>query len=71
MARVIVRVELHGATTEEQYARLHTQMAGIKFVRRIKGSDSTTYLLPTATYVSDAFETLSAALDSAWKGHLA
>lgn len=66
MARVVVRVELHGATTEEQYARLHVQMAAAKFARRISGGDGAIYLLPTATYVSDAFETVNAALDSAW-----
>ena len=67
MARVIVRVELHGASTEQQYERLHTQMAGAGFGRTITGSDGNQYVLPTATYSSERFANESVACDAAWK----
>lgn len=66
MARVIVRVELHGATTEQQYDRLHAQMATAGFNRTIAGSDGKQYWLPTATYSSDRFTSETSARDAAW-----
>lgn len=66
MARVIVRVELHGATTEQQYDRLHAQMESAGFKRTIVGGDSRQYWLPTATYSSERFTSETSARDAAW-----
>lgn len=66
MARVIVRVEIHGATTEQQYERLHTQMAAASFDPTITGGNGVRYWLPTATYSSDRYSSASAARDAAW-----
>jgi hypothetical protein len=66
MARVIVRVELHEANTEQQYERLHRQMAAAGFGRTITGGDGNKYWLPTATYSSEQFASETAARDAAW-----
>jgi hypothetical protein len=47
----ICRVELHGARTEEDYVRLHEEMAKTKFYFVIMGGTGDTPLrLPTGTY---------------------
>lgn len=66
MARVVVRVELHGASTEQQYERLHEQMASAGFGRTITGADGNQYWLPTATYSSERFASEATARDAAW-----
>lgn len=66
MARVVVRVELHGATTEEQYERLHAQMAAAGFARTIMGGNGVRYALPTATYSSERYTSETTARDAAW-----
>ena len=67
MARVVVRVELHGATTEWQYEQLHMQMADAGFRRMITGSSGSHYWLPAATYCSEGYRTEAAARDAAWE----
>ena len=66
MARVVVRVELHGATTEQQFERLHTQMASAGFGRTILAGDGSRCWLPTATYYSEKFASETIARDAAW-----
>lgn len=66
MARVVVRVELHGATTEGQYERLHAQMAAAGFDPTITGGNGIRFWLPTATYSSDRYGSAVAARDAAW-----
>jgi hypothetical protein len=66
MARVVVRVELHGATTEQQYERLHTRMASAGFSRTITAGNGGQYWLPTATYSSDRYGSETLARDAAW-----
>jgi len=67
MAAVVVRVELHGATTEEQYSRLHDAMRRAGFGRTITSGDGTQYWLPTATYRSATFADASTAQAAAWE----
>nr|CUV57333.1 conserved protein of unknown function [Ralstonia solanacearum] len=50
MHRHIARITVHAAS-EEDYAKLHEQMASINFVRFIVGDDGQSYKLPDATYV--------------------
>jgi hypothetical protein len=66
MARVVVRVELHGATTEQQYERLHAQMASAGFGRTIVAGNGAQYWLPTATYSSEGYSSETTARDAAW-----
>lgn len=68
MAQVVVRVELHGATTEDQYQRLHTAMQARGFARTIVADGGARYLLPTATYYSDRYADAASATDAAWQG---
>lgn len=67
MAHVAVRVELHGAVTEDQYQRLHAAMQARGFVRTITAGNGTRYWLPTATYCSDAYADATSARDAAWQ----
>jgi hypothetical protein len=68
MANVIVRVELHGATTETQYQALHQAMAAIGFERTIvDGNSGTRKQLPTAMYYSNRYANVPSARDAAWK----
>ena len=58
MAQYIVRVELHGATSEKAYESLHEAMANQGFSRTIRADDGNDYYLPTAMYsVSGEFST--------------
>jgi hypothetical protein len=65
MPRVMVRVELHGATAE-QYDQLRVQMASARFARIIAGADGESYALPTATYCSDSYDSANAACNAGW-----
>ena len=68
MANVIVRVELHGATTETQYQALHQAMAAIGFERTIvDGKTGVHQRLPTAMYYSTRYANVPSARDAAWK----
>lgn len=67
MANVVVRVELHGAVTEEQYKRLHAAMQARSFVRTITGGDGVRYWLPSAMYSSEAYADAASARDAAWQ----
>lgn len=67
MAHVVVRVELHGAVTEDQYQRLHAAMQRSGFVRTIVGGDGAKYWLPTAMYYSDTYADAASARDAAWQ----
>jgi hypothetical protein len=66
MARVVVRVELHGATTEQQYECLHAQMAAAGFGRTIVAGNGAEYWLPTAMYSSERYSGEATARDAAW-----
>jgi len=66
LANAIVRVELHGATTEAQYQTLHQAMAAIGFERAITGGRGARYQLPTAMYYSTRYPSVQAARDAAW-----
>jgi hypothetical protein len=71
MANTIVRVELHGATNEAQYQKLHQAMAAIGFERTIvEGNTRARMQLPTAMYYSTRYATVPAARDAAWKAAL-
>jgi hypothetical protein len=50
MPNFITRVELHGPTTGEDYAKLHSAMEKKGFFRTITSSEKITYHLPTAEY---------------------
>ena len=50
MARFIVRVELHDASTWQDYELLHKKMEAEGFTRTITGSNGVTYHLPPAEY---------------------
>jgi hypothetical protein len=65
MARYTVRVELHNATTWQDYDTLHTAMGKEGFSRTIVGSDGVTYELPTAEYVITGTLTSQQVLDRA------
>ena len=52
MPQFITRVELHNATTYQEYDALHTAMQRLNFFRTIIGSDNQTYHLPMAEYHS-------------------
>jgi hypothetical protein len=65
MAHVVVRVEMHGNTTEEQYKRLHAAMQSRGFVRTITNGSGTKYWLPTAMYYSNAYSDAATARDAA------
>ena len=65
MANYIARVELHGATEEEDYEVLHDEMAQRGFTRQIQGNDGVEYQLPTGTYVvQDTDATLQTAYNA-------
>lgn len=49
MSAFLVRIELHGATWAD-YEKLHAQMEGRGFSRKITGDNGRTYQLPTAEY---------------------
>jgi hypothetical protein len=66
MARVVVTVNLHGASTEQAYERLHARMAAAGFSRTITGGNGSGYWLPTATYQTERYRTEAAARDAAW-----
>ena len=51
MKQYITRVELHLATGDD-YTKLHSYMAEVKFSRSIPASDGKRYTLPSATYYS-------------------
>lgn len=50
MARFTTRVELHGAKLEEDYEKLHSEMAKFGFKRTVTSDKGVTYKLPTAEY---------------------
>jgi hypothetical protein len=66
MARVVIRVDLHGEATERDYERLNSQMATAGFVRTITSSDGIQYWLPDATYASESYGNEISARDAAW-----
>jgi hypothetical protein len=49
MPKFIIRVELHGATTAEDYSKLHSAMDKSGFSRTVKWK-GVSYQLPTAEY---------------------
>jgi 3-hydroxyisobutyrate dehydrogenase-like beta-hydroxyacid dehydrogenase len=51
MNNYIARVELHHATSIQDYDKLHSSMYKKGFLRLIVGDDQKTYQLPTGTYV--------------------
>ncbi len=69
MARFTTRVELHAASTTEDYDTLHEQMEARGFNRTIEDGEGVTYRLPWAEYNCDADnsieEVLAAAKDAA------
>jgi hypothetical protein len=50
MTQFITRVELHHASTYEDYNTLHTAMGKEGFARTVTGDDGKRYHLPTAEY---------------------
>jgi len=66
MARILVRVELHGPTTPQHYERLDAQMAAAGFSRTVISGNASEYWLPNATYSSERYRTEGAARDVAW-----
>jgi hypothetical protein len=64
---IIVRVELHAATTVTQYEALHRAMAGAGFQRTIPGGQDSEWELPTASYYSNRFPTVEEAKTAAWQ----
>lgn len=67
MAHVAVRVELHGAVTQDQYGRLHAAMQTRGFARAITAGNGVRYWLPTAIYSSEAYSDATSATDAAWE----
>ena len=59
MANYIARVELHGATDEEDYEELHENMEQRGYSRTILGGDGIRYQLPDATYVMENVDDVS------------
>lgn len=49
----VVRVELKGYAAEQEYQRLHQEMAKRGFARTINGNDNRTYTLPPAEYYAE------------------
>lgn len=75
MALFVVRVELRGTPTREDYDRLHAAMRKASFSQTIAGSTGT-FNLPHATYSSTFYATCKQAADAAngaasqvWKDH--
>lgn len=67
MANVLVRVELHAATSVTEYEALHRAMEQIGFQRTIRDVGGATYRLPTASYYSAKYATVPLARDAASK----
>ncbi len=65
MANFIVRVELHGATSDD-YTKLHADMELAGFKRTIISSNRTTLQLPTAEYVISSFADGESIRDAAY-----
>jgi hypothetical protein len=65
MATFITRVELHHASTADDYQRLHNAMATQGFSRTIKSDNGTAYHLPTAEYYFIGSFTTRQVLDKA------
>lgn len=67
MTKFIVRVELHKQKdlAHPDYTALHNAMQKEGFARKIYGSDSVWYQLPTAEYVIEGNYTLNAIHDRA------
>jgi hypothetical protein len=67
MGQFTVRVELHHATTHQEYDELHEAMEADGFSRTFVPSDGGTCHLPTAEYrYQNATETLAQVLDKAY-----
>lgn len=65
MPRFIVRVELYGGPSWQDYNHLHTAMERRGFVKTITSDKGVVYELPTATYYRDATVSLSEVLKDA------
>lgn len=68
MARFTTRVELHAASTVEDYNTLHEQMESRGFSRTIENNEGVTYRLPWAEYncvVDNSIEEVLAAAEAA------
>ena len=64
MAKFTIRVELHGANSED-YENLHSQMEKQGFSRTITADNGTEYYLPTAEYNIEVLLTQQEVLDLA------
>ncbi len=64
---ILVRVELHAATTAAQYETLHRAMEGVGFQRTIPGGQGSQWELPTASYYSNAYNNVEQAKNAAWQ----
>lgn len=58
MTRFIVRIVLHGATEEYEYAALHEFMMAAGFARSIAANNGQTYHLPPTMYLYEGFASL-------------
>jgi hypothetical protein len=65
MNRYIVRVELYGKPSWEDYEHLHAAMERRDFERTIASDDGTIYDLPTAIYYRYTSVSLNGVLDEA------
>jgi hypothetical protein len=64
---ILIRVELHAATTVAQYEGLHSAMQQAGFQRTIPGGQNSQWQLPTASYYSNRFATVDQAKNAAWQ----
>ncbi len=65
MSIFIVRIELHHASTRQDYENLHTQMDANGLSRTIQANDGVTYALPTAEYTATGDYTIQQVLTAA------
>ncbi|WP_055325333.1 hypothetical protein [Ralstonia solanacearum] len=62
MYKHLARITVHAAS-EQDYAKLHVQMAAINFVRSIVGDDGRSHALPDGTYVCYSNESVESLRD--------
>ncbi|CCF97642.1 hypothetical protein B7R77_17930 [Ralstonia solanacearum K60] len=62
MQKYLARITVHAAS-EQDYVKLHDQMATINFVRFIVGDDGRSHALPDATYVCYSNESCTSLRD--------
>ncbi len=76
MAEYIVRIELNGSPSWQQYERLHGLMRKAGFSRTVRGDSGMVYDLPHAVYYCDTtasrnqvWQAADGATKQVWKGY--